>query len=426
MEPSSKDDFTIIETFVGCGGSYIGFKNNGFKTIFVSDMWEESLQTLKYNNKSLTTEQVICEDIKDLVKRDICLDFNIKKNELDVLMGGVVCKGFSLAGVRNPFDQRNYLYVSQLQLVEQLKPKISIIENVPGMRTMKILAKSNLGPVSQKFNIELNDNVENLCKEIDQTIIQLKNNTGKIISINKKINAEGNTYENNEIKEQLLNEKQSLIQKRDVLNNSLEKYKYEVLEDIVARYNELGYKVHINKLMCTNYGGYTNRQRLFIVAIRNDIKTEWKWPEITHDDNNENLPNFLTVKDSFDLLDFNNINHPQNDSDNIPMNHKESTIEKFKNISFEKKSDGFSSRGSSNRLKLFRPAPTLVPGHSSFQIHPTEHRSITVREGATITGFPIDYKFFGSHSARCMQIGNAIPFHLSNAIAKAVKNFLSQ
>ena len=44
---------------------------------------------------------------------------------------------------------------------------------------MKILAKSNLGPVSQKFNIELNDNVENLCKEIDQTIIQLKNNTEK-------------------------------------------------------------------------------------------------------------------------------------------------------------------------------------------------------------------------------------------------------
>ena len=98
-------------------------------------------------------------------------------------MGGVVCKGFSLAGVRNPFDQRNYLYVSQLQLVEQLKPKISIIENVPGMRTMKILAKSNLGPVSQKFNIELNDNVENLCKEIDQTIIQLNNkNTLKIFT----------------------------------------------------------------------------------------------------------------------------------------------------------------------------------------------------------------------------------------------------
>ena len=38
MEPNSKDDFTIIETFVGCGNSYIGFKNNGFKTIFVSDM----------------------------------------------------------------------------------------------------------------------------------------------------------------------------------------------------------------------------------------------------------------------------------------------------------------------------------------------------------------------------------------------------
>ena len=71
-------------------------------------------------------------------------------------------------------------------------------------------------------------------------------------------------------------------------------------------------------------------KRLIIVAIRNDIKKEWEWPEITHDDNNENLPNFLTVKDALNLLDTDNINHPKNDSDNIPMNHKESTIEKFK------------------------------------------------------------------------------------------------
>ena len=147
-------------------------------------------------------------------------------------------------------------------MVEQLRPKFQSLKMFHNEKTMRILAKSNLGPISQKFNIELNDNIENLCKEIDNTITQLKNNTGKIISINKKINAEGYTYENNEIKEQLISEKESLIQKRDVLNNSLEKYKYEVIEDIKARYIELGYRVHINKLMCTNYGGYTNRQKI--------------------------------------------------------------------------------------------------------------------------------------------------------------------
>ena len=419
-------NFSIIETFVGCGGSYIGFKNNDFRTIFVNDFWEDSLKTLRYNNKELSDEQVINCDISELVDRDLCTEFNIKKGELSVLMGGVVCKGFSLAGVRNPFDSRNYLYISQLKLVEQLKPKISIIENVPGMRTMRILAKPSLGPISKKFNICLDDKVEDLCKEIDGIITQLKNNTGKIISINKKINSEGETYENNQIKEQLLSEKEDLIQKRDVLNITLEKYKYNVIEDIIGKYNELGYSVHMKQLICTNYGGYTSRQRLIIVAIRNDLDNEWEWPEITHNDENDKLLNFQTVKDAFNLLDYKLTNNPENDSDNIPMNHKESTIEKFKSILEGTKNNGFSSRGSSNRLVYSKPAPTLVPGHSSFQIHPSEHRSITVREGAVITGFPIDYKFFGSHSSRCIQIGNAIPFHLSNAIAKSAKKFLSK
>ncbi|GAA7013929.1 hypothetical protein AOH420_05190 [Helicobacter pylori] len=76
------------------------------------------------------------------------------------------------------------------------------------------------------------------------------------------------------------------------------------------------------------------------------------------------------------------------------------------------------------RLKMDALSPTLVPGHSNFPLHPTEHRSITIREAATITGFPISYKFFGSHTKRCEQVGNAVPIALSSAIAKEVKRFL--
>jgi DNA (cytosine-5)-methyltransferase 1 len=417
-----KKKYTIVETFVGCGGSHIGFDREKFETVFVNDIWNIALETLKKNNPTLNENQVICQDINELCKRNLLEEFNINKSELDVIIGGVVCKGFSLAGVRNPYDMRNYLYISQLKLVEQFRPKISIIENVPAMKNMKILCRNNYAPASEKLRFTISDSIEEICNNINTVIENHKKNRGNIIAINKKIN-EKETSELIEKKQILLKEKNELEISRKTLETTLNKYTYSVVEDIEEKYKELGYKVYINKLKVSNYGGYTNRIRLIIVAVRNDIQKEWRWPEITHDDKDELLPNLLTVADAFELMD-ETINNPEFDLDNKPMKHKESTIEKFKKITCDKKDGGFSSRGTSNRLDINKPAPTLVPGHSSFQIHPTEHRSISVREGATISGFPITYNFIGSHSDRCMQIGNAIPIQLGQILAKSAKKLL--
>ena len=70
------------------------------------------------------------------------------------------------------------------------------------------------------------------------------------------------------------------------------------------------------------------------------------------------------------------------------------------------------------------PAPTLVPGHSNFPVHPYDHRSITVREAATITGFPLNYKFFGTHTKRCEQVGNAVVVQMAYSLANACKKVL--
>jgi DNA (cytosine-5)-methyltransferase 1 len=418
----SKPKYTIVETFVGCGGSHIGFDKEGFETIFVNDIWDIALQTLKQNNPKLNDKQIICEDINKLCERNLLEEYNIEQSSLDVLIGGVVCKGFSLAGVRNPYDLRNYLYVSQLKLVEQFRPKISIIENVPGMKNMKILCRNNLAPCSKKLEFTISDSIEEICKEINIVIDNHKKNRGNIIAINKKISVK-ETNELIENKKILLTEKNELEISRKSLESKLNKYTYSVLEDIEEKYKEIGYKVYIKKLKVSNYGGFTNRIRLIIVAVRNDIKKEWEWPQIMNDDDDETLPNLRTVGDAFNIMD-KELNCPDKDPDNKPMNHKASTIEKFKKITCDKKDSGFSSRGTSSRLDLNKPAPTLVPGHSSFQIHPTEHRSISVREGGTISGFPINYKFLGSHSDRCMQIGNAIPIQLGEILAKTAKKFL--
>ena len=121
------------------------------------------------------------------------------------------------------------------------------------------------------------------------------------------------------------------------------------------------------------------------------------------------------------------------------MSHAAKTVERFKYIPEgesiakhidklpeELKISKFYSRGSTMRLAGDKPSPTLVPGHSNFPVHPKEHRSITVREAAAITGFPNNYKFFGTHSKRCEHVGNAVPPLLAQAIAKECNKTLDK
>jgi DNA (cytosine-5)-methyltransferase 1 len=177
------------------------------------------------------------------------------------------------------------------------------------------------------------------------------------------------------------------------------------------------------------YNGYTHRKRLIIVAVRNDITKEYSFPVETKS---------FTLIDALNKIDINGINSLSVDEDNKPMNHNEKTVERFKyipegkniaevldQIPADMQISKFYSRGNTQRLDRNKSVPTLVPGHSNFPIHPWEHRSITVREAATITGFPLNYKFIGNHSARCMQIGNAVPVYLADAIAKSIRDVLS-
>lgn len=402
----SQSKFTIAETFVGCGGAHFGFKKSGYETIFVNDIWGDALKTLKINENELTDNQIIHEDINKLTKETLD-NRKLSYQDVDVFIGGVVCKGFSLAGVRNPYDERNYLYLEQLRLVNIIRPKISIIENVPAMLNMKILNKNNT------------DSVKNLCNELSKLCDDHKKTRGQLIAA-KKNYAKENTNENQMKVDQLKQIMENITVKRKQMEKDLDQYKYSVVADIERIYNEMGYNVHKKVLMCSDYNCATNRKRLFIVATRRDLNLKWEYPEPTTHDNKP------TVKDAFDLLDYQGANNPETDVDNRPMNHRPSTVEKFKKVLVDKKEQGaYFSRGTSSRLSYYKPAPTLVPGHSSFQIHPTEHRSITVREGGIITGFDKNFKFYGSHTSRCMQIGNAIPVNMAYHLAEQCKKVLS-
>jgi len=73
------------------------------------------------------------------------------------------------------------------------------------------------------------------------------------------------------------------------------------------------------------------------------------------------------------------------------------------------------------RLDRNKIAPTMMFGNTSLPIHPFENRNLSVREVATIQGFPLDFVFKGGISAQYKQVGNAVPPLFSDQLAERVE-----
>lgn len=414
--------YTLFETFVGAGGSHVGFMQEDFRTLYVNDFVKDCLDTLIYNNPNIIKEKAYIDNrsILDINPQELHTKLGVETGKIDVFFGGVVCKGFSLAGERNPYDERNYFYRKQLELVKEFRPKISIIENVPAIVNSKVLS---------------DDAPDDMKQEVTELWKKLENYKGLKASLRKS-----NTL-SDEVKQEGIKLR---LRKKEVVEE-INKYLVSVVDDIKILYDKLGYKVTVEILNSALYGSATKRERVIIVAVRNDIKFDFVFPQPIFmaekflkkgmDKSLLDLPNPLTVNDALSKIDYTN----KDDTDNIPMKHALKTIERFKYISEgdnianhidelpdNLKISKFYSRGSTMRLDGSKPSPTLVPGHSNFPVHPKENRSITVREASAITGFPSDYKFFGSHSKRCEHVGNAVPPPLARAIAKECNNLLDK
>jgi len=91
---------------------------------------------------------------------------------------------------------------------------------------------------------------------------------------------------------------------------------------------------------------------------------------------------------------------------------------------------GSSFRSSYARLRWDRPAPTITCScgkpSSARCIHPSEPRALTIREAARCQSFPDSYVFLGGDGDKRMQIGNAVPPLLAEAMGRAVLSCLER
>ena len=122
-----------IDLFCGAGGFSLGFESVGFKNIFSIDIEKNFLKTYKAN---FPTHTVLTQDITELSNEEIRkLTIN---NNVDVIIGGPPCQGFSIAGnIGRKFidDPRNQLFKEFVRVVSIVQPKYFVMENVARLYT---------------------------------------------------------------------------------------------------------------------------------------------------------------------------------------------------------------------------------------------------------------------------------------------------
>jgi len=121
----------VLDLFCGAGGLSLGFEWAGFNIVAANDNFAAACLTYRKNHtKSILVKGNITDDE---VKGELLSA--VKNKNIDIVIGGPPCQGFSYAGKRMIDDPRNFLYKEFVEVVKKIKPKVFLMENVEGILT---------------------------------------------------------------------------------------------------------------------------------------------------------------------------------------------------------------------------------------------------------------------------------------------------
>jgi len=123
---SNSPKYTFIEVCAGGGGLSAGLIKSGFTPILLNDNNNDCCKTLKHNHPHAN---IVCGSMDKI-------NYSQYVNKVDLLTGGVPCQSFSQAGLRKGLDDpRGNLMIKFIEILNLIKPKIFMIENVKGLLT---------------------------------------------------------------------------------------------------------------------------------------------------------------------------------------------------------------------------------------------------------------------------------------------------
>lgn len=124
-------DRTVVDLFCGAGGLSEGFRQAGFHVRAGNDFFEAAGQTFAETHRDA---KFLPGPIQNYSSDDFLRAANLQAGELDVLVGGPPCQGFSVYNhQRGLHDERSSLYREYLRIVDGLQPQWVVLENVTGM-----------------------------------------------------------------------------------------------------------------------------------------------------------------------------------------------------------------------------------------------------------------------------------------------------
>lgn len=129
MLPHDNGELIAIDLFCGAGGLSLGLKQAGFNVVTALDNDPVAVKTYV----GVHGKHVACSSIEDVSAADLLSKAGIARGECVLLAGGPPCQGFSLQrrGERN--DPRNSLVLEFLRMIEEIRPRFFLMENVGGL-----------------------------------------------------------------------------------------------------------------------------------------------------------------------------------------------------------------------------------------------------------------------------------------------------
>lgn len=384
----------FADFFAGAGGLSCGFTQAGFKVCFANDFEDVCVRTYRYNHPELPSDKVVKGDIRKIVD-------NIKdyiNEEVDVVIGGPPCQGFSSANQQRIIDDpRNELYKYYIKAVSSILPKFVVMENVKGMLKVADQVVEDYGNIKEERNGKFFSYTVayKLLNSVDFSVAQSRERLIYIAIRNDIAEEKGITPQ--KIFEEI--ETANKDKKHFLLRDALEAIK-PLNAPRVKNTNEIDDDKTGKKIDVNSFKGNENAYLCLINGGRE-------------------MPLLFNHKARY-LNDINyDIYRLLNQGDDA-ADPKIASIMPYKNRLHCFKDKYY-------KLIADRPSRTITAHlrmdcHS--HIHPFQIRAITPREAARCQSFPDDYLFLGAYLKTYMQIGNAVPCLMAKGIATIIKKHL--
>lgn len=134
-KPGKDRPLCTIDLFCGAGGITEGFRQAGYQSLYGNDIMPEAIETFALNHPEALPDNNPIEKVDPAAIRK---RLGLKPGELDVLVGGPPCQGFSInAPERFLNDPRNKLFLHYERFLEEFRPKAFLFENVPGLLSLE-------------------------------------------------------------------------------------------------------------------------------------------------------------------------------------------------------------------------------------------------------------------------------------------------